>query len=114
MLRVAGSLSLLWLSSFCLLFVFFLPGRFQKPARIIPFPGAVTNPFSSDFALIRHPFYYSVRADFRSNTTPFCNPNPPLEIWGLPNLGVAFCGVKIIRTIVFWRVFWVSCLVEIS
>ena len=51
---------------------------FVKPARTIPFPGVVINPFSSDFALIRHPFYYSVRADFRSNTTPFCNPNPPL------------------------------------
>ena len=50
-----------------------------KPYALNPGPAlfrswVVINPFSSDFALIRHPFYYSVRAQKRSNTTPFGNP----------------------------------------
>ena len=49
-----------------------------EPARTIPFPGLFINPFSSDCALIRPPFYYSVRAQKRSNTTPIGNPKLPL------------------------------------
>ena len=52
---------------------------FVKPARTIPFLVAI-NTFSSDLALIRPPFYYSVRAWFSSNTTPLKNPKLTLRM----------------------------------